>query len=374
LLVIKTALELIAVTRSTSFVAAWESSLEPGALGGTKPELIANFNHFQHHSSATCLLSWATLRHEGELIGAAPVVRLNRCPAPMLLVPHWRQRLRWLNPLMRRNILLVDTSFLAYDAASPFLLAPGADRAAIKQQLCNFLVQQRNVHTVWIAEPAGEPGWARDGGWDQFQTMPISQISLEGIDSFEAYLAKLSQKRRRNYHKENQAFIAAGATIEILEGPLTQEDPKRLATLMDCLRASEARSKIYAPFNEVMINPDAFATQKQTILVASIDGKSVGFMAFVQAGACWMQVHGGLDYQQSSIAFAYHNLIYASIREAISRGCQLMTMGPLNNETKRRASTALVPIVVTTKHHWLADRLLAKAWFHARLGTYTGPL
>ncbi len=361
------------MTRSTNPVAAWESSLEPGALGSTAHELIDNFNHFQHHSSATCLLSWATLRQEGKLIGAAPVVRLKRCPAPMLLVPHWRRRLRWLNPFMRKNILLLDTAFLAYDAVSPFLVAPGSDSAAIKQQLCNFLVQQRNIHTVWITEPAREADWAREKGWDQFQTMPISQITLEGIHSFEAYLAKLSQKRRRNYHKESQAFLAAGASIETQEGPL-KKDPIRLASLIECLQASEAKSKLYAPFNEVMIDPDAFATQKQTILVASIAGKPVGFMAFVQAGVHWMQVHGGLDYQQSTVAFAYHNLIYAGIREAISRGCQVMTMGPLNNETKRRASTTLVPMVVSAKHHSPADRLLARTWFHARLGIYTGPL
>jgi predicted N-acyltransferase len=182
----------------------------------------------------------------------------------------------------------------------------------------------------------------------------------------------LSQKRRRNYRKENQAFIAAGAKIECVEGPLSR-DSKILRSLIKFLRASEARATVYAPFNNVMINPSAFATQKQTLLVASICNKPVGFIAFVHAGEVFMQVHGGLDYQQSELIFAYHNLIYAGIREAISRGLRLVTMGPLNNETKRRASTELVPMVVSVKNHSLIDRLLARNWFYPRMGAYFAP-
>jgi hypothetical protein len=99
-----------------------------------------------------------------------------------------------------------------------------------------------------------------------------------------------------------------------------------------------------------MINPSAFATQRQTLLVASICNKSVGFIAFVHAGEVFMQVHGGLDYQQSELIFAYHNLIYAGIREAIFRGCRLGAMGPLNNETKRRASSKLVAMQANVKN------------------------
>lgn len=360
------------MSASEVLCASWENYPEVDALGGSKHELIANFNHFLPYSSKKCILSWAVLRREGRLIGAAPVVRLIQSPLPMMLVPRWRRRLSWLSPLIRKTTLLVDTSFLAYDAASPFLAAPGEDHSEIRQQLCNFLLRERKVDTVWISEPEDEAWLCSGGGWDQFLTLPIARIGLDKICSFDEYLAGLSQKRRRNYRKENQAFIAAGAKIECVEGPLSR-DSKLLRSLTKFLRASEARATVYAPFNNVMINPSAFATQKQALLVASICNKPVGFIAFVHAGEGFMQVHGGLDYQQSELIFAYHNLIYAGIREAISRGLRLVTMGPLNNETKRRASTELVPMVVSVKNHSLIDRLLARNWFYPRMGAYVAP-
>jgi hypothetical protein len=109
-------------------------------------------------------------------------------------------------------------------------------------------------------------------------------------------------------------------------------DPKLIGSLIILLRASEAKSRVYAPFNNVMINPSAFATQEQTLLVASICNEPVGFMSFVQAGEVFMQVHSGPDYQQSELIFAYHNLIYAGIREAIFRGCKLLAGTSKNQE------------------------------------------
>jgi hypothetical protein len=182
------------MSASEILLASWEDSAEVDALSGSRQELIANFNHFLPYSSAKCILSWATLRREGRLIGAAPVLGLVQSPLPMMLVPRWRRWLRWLNPLIRKTTLLVDTSFLAYDAASPFLASPGEDHRAIRQQLCDFLLRQRKVDTIWIGEPEDEASQLPGRGWDQFFTLPIAQIGLDKISSFDEYLDGLSQK------------------------------------------------------------------------------------------------------------------------------------------------------------------------------------
>jgi hypothetical protein len=58
------------------------------------------------------------------------------------------------------------------------LAALGEDHSAIRQQLCNFLLRERKVDTIWIAEPEDEAWHCSSGGWDQFLTLSIAQIDL----------------------------------------------------------------------------------------------------------------------------------------------------------------------------------------------------
>ena len=86
-----------------------------------------------------------------------------------------------------------------------------------------------------------------------------------------------------------------------------------------------------------------------------------------------MQCHGGLDYGRSLEACAYHNLIHAGIEMALARGCRLLSMGPLNNETKRRAGTTLKPIVANLWNRLPGDRLVGHKFFVPNLQVYGGP-
>ena len=268
--------------------------------------------------------------------------------------------------------MLVDTAFQAYDDASPILTAPEENRVLAKLALANFLRKQKKIDTVWISEPPEEAAWAA-GTFDQFHTLPMVVIDLRGAGDFQGYLAGLSKKRRRNYRHEADAFAAGKGTIEVVaEPPAGQRD--LAGQLVACLRASEAHATLFAPYNDVLAGAEAFAEQPQTAIVARAAGQVVGFMSFLQVGRRWMQVHGGLDYGRSHEVFAYHNLIYAAVREALARGCEEVTMGPLNNETKRRAGSELRPIVASVWNRWPADRALARAFFFRNFGVYSGPL
>jgi predicted N-acyltransferase len=283
---------------------------------------------------------------------------------------------RWLGPLLgplaRKTSLLVDASFLAYDDRSPFFIAPGADRTAVKRTISTFLKSQRKVDSVWIAEPPDEAAWAAGEGYAQFHTLPMVHVDVAGCASLEAYAAQLDKKRRRNFRHERAAFAAAGATIETHAGPLAA-NRALLEQLLACLAASADHSQFTVPYNDVLTDPAAFAEQPQTALVARVDGRAVGFMSFLQDGDRLLQCHGGLDYARSHEVLAYHNLIYAAIDEAIRRGCRLLSMGPLNNETKRRAGSALKPIVASLWIRNPVDRLLAKKFFIKNFEVYQGP-
>ena len=97
------------------------SSLPPTLASRFGNELTANFDFYAKYSSAQTELYWAVVEDDGELIAAAPVVRLARRPATEMLRSEVRRWLGWLGPFSRKTTLLVDTAFLAYDDRSPFL-------------------------------------------------------------------------------------------------------------------------------------------------------------------------------------------------------------------------------------------------------------
>ncbi|MEM9659791.1 MAG: GNAT family N-acetyltransferase, partial [Planctomycetota bacterium] len=274
-----------------------------------------------------------------------------------------------------------DTAFLAYDHVSPFFCR-GVDRAAVKQAVSDFLKSQRRIDTVWISEPLGEAAWAREQGYDQLLSLPMVHVELDGCQTLDEYAARLSKKRRRNFRHDREQFAAAGAVVERHEGPLNPDQAptdseraarkKLLAELLKCLAASAAHSELTVPYNNVLTDAEAFADQRQTVLVARVDGRAVGFMSFLTDGDRLLQCHGGLDYQRSHEVLAYHNLIYAGIELAIERGCRVMSMGPLNNETKRRAGTHLRPMVSSLWNRWPADRLIARKLFIKNFEVFTG--
>jgi predicted N-acyltransferase len=241
---------------------------------------------------------------------------------------------------------LVDTAFMAFDDCSPFLCRAGVNRNCVKLAVSSFLKAYRKADTVWISEPPEEATWAASDGYVQFHMLPMVHAELSGCASLEDYVSRLSRKRRQNFRHQRNVFAAAGGKVEIHRGPIG-ENHRLLEQLVGCLRASEAQSRLTIPYNDVLMNPKAFAAQRQTVLVALHDGQVAGFMSFLQDGTRLMQCHGGLDYKRSHEILAYHNLIYAGIEHAIQHGCHMMSMGPLNNETKRRAGSIFKPVIAS---------------------------
>lgn len=332
---------------------------------------VRNFSFFAKYSRPSTELFWAIASDAQGAVGAAPVVRLGKRAATAMLRAPVRRWLGWLGPLARKTTLLVDTAFMAYDERTPFVCRANGDSLRIKGAIVAHLQTLRGVDAIWITEPESLAGWLMPLEFQQFYTLPMAQIGIEAYASMSEYVDNMSKKRRRNYRRELEQFEQAHAAIRFYDGPLGQH--ARIAGQMQaCLEASAAHSQLEAPYNDVLTDASAFAHQDQFALAAEIDGQVIGFMSFLQEGTRLLQCHGGLDYDKSHQALAYHNLIYAAIKLGMERKCRRLSLGPLNNETKRRAATELRPMVASLWNRNLVDRRLAAAFFVRNFAVYQG--
>lgn len=333
--------------------------------------LLRNFEHFAGHSTRHVQLSFVAVSDAERVVAVVPTVKFVRQPFHKLIKNSpARIAARMLGPLGWKTSLLIDTSFLAYDYGSPFrFFADDCDRRAIARCAMDYCMKMSGIDSVMIAEPTSESYFHDHPSFDSFAMVPMSHVELSTVDSWIDYLSKLSKKRRRNCLAAQRQMSEHGVEIGIQEELSSGVGEQ----VYQCLHASAERSAIHNPYQAVATNELAFLSQSQEFAVASQGERVVGFASFIQDGSCLLQTHGGLDYDVSTKAKAYHNLMYALIREAITRGCDMVSFGPLNNETKRRIGTDLRPLVASLWNRKKLDRLLARKVFLPNFQVYHGP-
>lgn len=332
--------------------------------------LIDYFAGYAASSTDGTAVAIAKVRRDGRLVGVAPVVRIRKYRTTRLLAPGSR---RWMDPLLgpfaRKTVCFVDTSLMGFRYEAPFFALDPADGPAVRAAVIGHLQSQPDIDTLCVSEPwagngAGEPGFTA------FLNLPLAVIDLAGCASFDAYLERLSRKRRKNARQERKLFADAGARIEAVHPPY----PDRLVDLLHGqLMASARRNEMLeVPYGDVMNAREALERQAPHLLLATIDEAVVGFIAFLVRGTTMHQCHGGLDYARSAEVKAYPNLMHGAVDYAISNGLATITLGPVNNEAKRRASEPL-PVVTS---FWCSDGMSAffmKYMMMKRFQVYTGP-
>ncbi|MCB9914965.1 MAG: GNAT family N-acetyltransferase [Planctomycetes bacterium] len=334
----------LAVTEETTWTAE-----ESRVFGDLR---LDNAGVYARHSTARTKLTLVKVRRGGELVGVAPALRMIQYRATRLLEPRSR---RWMDPLMgpfaRRTTCLVDGSFLAFRHAAPFFAAGGVSAGEVREAVVGHLKGCRDVESLMISEPAGDPGWALDNGFLAFLQLPLVRVELDGVASFDEHLAALGQKRRRNLRKERELFAQEGGTMEVHAPPLAPELVEELHRLL--LASSANNPTLEIPFEDLMNSRGAFGEQAQWVIVARVGGAVAGFFGFLPQGETLAQCHGGLDYEHSLRVKAYPNLIHEAVAYALEHGFREVTLGPLNNEAKRRAGT-LAPVMAS---FWARDPL-----------------
>jgi hypothetical protein len=327
---------------------------------------------YARHSTERTQAFMAKVYRSGRLLGLAPVIRMARFRATLLLEPEVRRRLDpWMGPFARKTTYLVDTSFMGFQYAQPFLVLDPADFETVRGAVVAHLRASRDAATLMVFEPLGDPSWSRALGAGQFKSLPYVHADLSGCATTDDYLVKLDQKRRKNWRSDRRVFEREGGSFEVHEPPLA---PELMRTLHRCLiQSSEKNAELTVPYQDLMLHPGAFAEASQTAVVARVDGQVAGFFAGFRNGDVFQQCHGGFNYAHAHRLKAYPNLINASIEHAISLGCRELTMGPLNNEAKRRAGR-MMPMMASWWSRGALDRFLMRRLLLERMQFHQGSL
>ena len=344
------------------------TSQERDALGNKST--LDNFAHFAKHSTPQTQLFFSKVYRGPEFIGLATVTKLVRHKGTELLRPGWR---RWMGPLLgplsRTTTYMVDSAFTAFETIDPFLCVDPAAALAVRSAIADHLQGKKDADTVWLSEPRRDTGWAEARGYDCLSILPMVCVDVSGHTTVDGYLAGLSKKRRANWRADRRLFAHGGGRLVHHEHPIPAPI---LEQMYECLLRSAARNDLCVPFGDLMNDRAAFMTQDQHAIVAIVEGRVVGFFSFIANGETMQQCHGGVDYGVSLSVKAYANLINAAIAHAITRRFSRLTMGPLNNETKRRAGSHIVPFMASI---WCRDpigRFLSRRLFLRNFQVYRG--
>ena len=314
---------------------------------------------------------------DGRLVGLAPVVRLPKRPVTQALRPQLRRWLEpWLGIISRKTTYLLDTAFLAFEYCDPFFVCQPADLPEFRAALVRYLQKLPDADAVWISSPdrswsgneiAGSPH-LEELGFHSFAMLPSAQITWPGSNDWEKFLATQSKKRRRNSKIDDDVFTQGGGRLEYLTSPFSASHTDRMQL---CLRSSEKKSPIHVPYNDVLIG-NGFRSQPQTAWCAWNSDRLAGFMSFIRNGQTLLQCHGGFDYSVSKPIRAYPRLIDAATKFAIETGCERLSLGPLNNEAKRRAATGLMPMRVYLWNRRRMDAIVVRRFLAQQFQVYAG--
>jgi hypothetical protein len=347
------------------------TTLAEGEREALQQPTLDNLVHYARFPTATTQVFMVKVYRGGDLVGLSPVIRLVKHRATDLLRPDAR---RWMAPILgafsRMTTYMVDTAFLAYPWISPYLCPDSEDLPAVRDAVVAHLKGKSDADTVILTEPRSDPAWARRNGFDVISVLPFVQVDLSGASTMDAYVAGLGKKRRKNLRVARSAFEKGGGRIELHEPPLA---PGLLDSLHECIRRSATYNDLCVPYVDLYNDPRAFRDQSQHALVARVDGRVCGFFGFLPGAGALHHCHGGFDHERSEEVMAYPNLINAAIEHGIARRVRWLTLGPLNNETKRRAGTHLMPMMSGLWCRGALSRLVTRKLLLERLQVYRGP-
>ncbi|WP_399082240.1 GNAT family N-acetyltransferase [Streptomyces sp. BBFR2] len=290
--------------------------------------------------------AYAVVREAGRTVALLPLaavrgLRLDR-------VVGERER-RLLAPVRRLcpGVLRVPMLFCGNFLGQGHVLSRGPLSAPVARLLVRTVLDHARRHrlgTVVLKDfapgelaalrPALEPA-----GFFLLPSMPDTELALE-YASFDAYVAALPAKARRNVRSKVRKFRARDdLRIEVLDD-FTGLVPDMLELYRQVMaRAEQTLDVLDASFLRALARPGG----PEQRLVACFEGdRLVAYLHCLFRGDGAVGARIGLDYRLAHEAHLYHHVHYAAIELAIARGCRHIRFAQTAYEPKRELGCALV--------------------------------
>jgi hypothetical protein len=224
------------------------------------------------------------------------------------------------------------------------LLEECADRAAARADRCMYFPHVRDDDLL-----AGELAAA---GFERSRVDPYCILPIEG--TFEDYLSRVSQSRRRGIRRDRREVVEAGFVLDLV--PLVDCDLERLAEL-DVALLRKHGNDLADPRHSRAVLEGLAAGPDVLVTVASLDGVVAGFGAMVRlelgGSTQWFGNRAGFDYElQGDVPLYFEVLFYSPYEWAVDRGVTAIHVGM--GSTKAKTSRGAVPHPQSCWVRWTA--------------------
>lgn len=224
------------------------------------------------------------------------------------------------------------------------LLEECTDRAAAREDRCVYFPHVRDDDLL-----AGELAAA---GFARSPVDPYCILPVEG--SFEEYLSRVSQSKRRGIRRDRREVADAGFVLDLV--PLVECDLERLAEL-DVALLRKHGNDLADPEHSLAVLEGLAAGPDVLVTVASRDGVVAGFGAMVQlevAGSTqWFGNRAGFHYEmQADVPLYFEVLFYSPYEWAVDRGVTAIHVGM--GSTQAKTSRGAVPHPQSCWVRWTA--------------------
>ncbi len=291
--------------------------------------------------------AYVVVREGGRIVAVLPLsvfrgLRLDDVVGPRerrLLAPVGR-----LSPRLLRVPMLFCGNFLG----SGHVLGPQPPSARTSRLLVAAVMayaRRNRIGTVVFKDFADEelaPLWPalERAGFFTVPSLPDTELRL-GYGSFEEYVTALPAKPRRNARSKIRKFhgFRPELRIEVL-AEFSRLLPAVLGLYQQVMdRADQKLDVLDLSFLRALAEADDLDQR----LVACFEGdRLVAYLHCLFRGEGAVGARIGLDYRMAHQARLYHNVHYAAIEEAISRGCRHIRFAQTAYEPKRELGCSLV--------------------------------
>jgi predicted N-acyltransferase len=167
-------------------------------------------------------------------------------------------------------------------------------------------------------------------------------VRLDGCDSFDDYLGRLTAHRRRRIGHEMREFAASGFDIRVARlADVVEVVAPLIASHHGRYGLSDSREMLAAHLSQ---HAEHLGDLGQVLLLSEHGGRTVGALLIYEWADAWYARAVGLADGVRGQASAYFNLVYdAPIRRAVEHGMRRYVVGPSKLGAKVKRGADLEP-------------------------------